>query len=119
MLSTRGGEGGKIILTVARLPTTLAQKFGVPLNPDDPLVVVIARDLGMANILDAASLISVFGLTQAEAEVATALAEGQTVERIAEQRGRSVLTVRTQVRGILDKSGATSARHLASLIQRP
>jgi DNA-binding NarL/FixJ family response regulator len=48
---------------------------------------------------------SLFDLTPAEARVARQLASGQTVESIATDRGVSVTTVRTHVRGVLEKTG--------------
>ncbi|HLY79927.1 MAG TPA: helix-turn-helix transcriptional regulator, partial [Caulobacteraceae bacterium] len=48
---------------------------------------------------------SLFDLTPAEARVARHLTTGQTVEEIAIESGVSPHTVRTQVRGVLEKTG--------------
>lgn len=48
---------------------------------------------------------SLFDLTPAEARVARHLTTGQTVEEIAAESGVSPHTVRTQVRGVLEKTG--------------
>ena len=48
---------------------------------------------------------SLFDLTPAEARVARSLTAGQTVEQIATNSGVSLTTVRTQVRGVLEKMG--------------
>ena len=48
---------------------------------------------------------SLFDLTPAEARVARALADGRTVDVIATEAGVSANTVRTQVRGVLAKTG--------------
>ena len=48
---------------------------------------------------------SLFDLTAAEARVARNLTAGQTVEQIASSNGVSLNTVRTQVRGVLEKTG--------------
>jgi len=49
---------------------------------------------------------SLFDLTAAEARVARNLTAGQTVEEIATSSGVSLNTVRTQVRGVLEKTGS-------------
>ena len=50
---------------------------------------------------------SLFDLTPTEARVARSLASGKTVEDIASDGGVSLNTVRTHVRGVLAKTGAT------------
>ena len=49
---------------------------------------------------------SLFDLTAAEARVARSLTMGQTVDEIASEKGVSSHTVRTQVRGVLEKTGS-------------
>jgi DNA-binding CsgD family transcriptional regulator len=49
---------------------------------------------------------SLFDLTAAEARVARSLTMGQTVDEIATEKGVSPHTVRTQVRGVLEKTGS-------------
>jgi DNA-binding CsgD family transcriptional regulator len=49
---------------------------------------------------------SLFDLTAAEARVARSLTMGQTVEEIASEKGVSPRTVRTQVRGVLEKTAS-------------
>jgi DNA-binding CsgD family transcriptional regulator len=48
-------------------------------------------------------LIDLFSLTQAEAQVAIALASGKSPTQIAAERGLKMPTVRTQVRQVLEK----------------
>jgi DNA-binding CsgD family transcriptional regulator len=48
---------------------------------------------------------SLFDLTPAEARVARGLAAGKTVDDIATAGGTSATTIRTQVRGVLEKTG--------------
>ncbi|QYK39819.1 MAG: alpha/beta fold hydrolase [Paracoccaceae bacterium] len=57
-----------------------------------------------------------FGLTEAETAVATALANGQRPEEIAARRGVSVLTVRSQVKVLLSKTGVTGQLDLVRLL---
>ena len=59
-----------------------------------------------------AFLTTAYGLTIAESSVLLAFLEGRTQKEIAEQRGTSLATVRTQMQSILSKSGANSQTEL-------
>ncbi|KXU86994.1 hypothetical protein CI15_16685 [Paraburkholderia monticola] len=61
-------------------------------------------------------LIDLFGLTRAEAEVAVALAGGVTAEDVARTRRVSLDTVRSQIRTVLRKTGASGLRDFERLI---
>jgi DNA-binding CsgD family transcriptional regulator len=57
-----------------------------------------------------------FGLTPAEARLALAVADGNTTREYAEQRGKSVGTVRFQMKQILAKTGCRRQSELVRLI---
>ena len=59
---------------------------------------------------------SLFDLTAAEARVARSLTMGQTVEEIASDKGVSSTTVRTQVRGVLEKTGSRRQADVIALL---
>jgi DNA-binding CsgD family transcriptional regulator len=59
---------------------------------------------------------SLFDLTPAEARVARSLASGKTVEAIATEGGVSLNTVRTHVRGVLEKTGCTRQAEVITLL---
>ena len=59
---------------------------------------------------------SLFDLTAAEASVARELGAGIPVEKIAENGGVSINTVRTQVRKIIEKTGCSRMPEVVSLI---
>lgn len=59
---------------------------------------------------------SLFDLTAAEAHVARELGAGAAVEKIAEDGGVSINTVRTQVRKIMEKTGCKRMPEVVSLI---
>ncbi|MFM0500763.1 hypothetical protein [Paraburkholderia caffeinilytica] len=61
-------------------------------------------------------LIDLFGLTRSEAEVAVALAGGITAENVARTRRVALDTVRSQIRTILRKTGATGLRDFERII---
>jgi DNA-binding CsgD family transcriptional regulator len=57
-----------------------------------------------------------FDLSPAEAEVAAAIAAGETIERFALLRGRSQSTVRNQVKSVLAKTGCSRQADLARVV---
>lgn len=59
---------------------------------------------------------SLFDLTPAEARVARSLASGKTVEDIASGGGVSVNTIRTHVRGVLEKTGCNRQAEVVALL---
>jgi pimeloyl-ACP methyl ester carboxylesterase/DNA-binding CsgD family transcriptional regulator/PAS domain-containing protein len=62
-----------------------------------------------------AILRNAFNLTPAEAEVMQALAEGRSLNQIAETRGRSIATVRAQVKSVMAKTETRSQSELVRL----
>ena len=79
-------------------------------------VLVLLSDLMRPTSWSAPRLRSLFGLTEAEAVVAQEIMNGTRVERIAAARGTSVATVRTQVRSLLDKTGANGLGELVRIL---
>ncbi|MGJ8563549.1 MAG: alpha/beta fold hydrolase [Alphaproteobacteria bacterium] len=61
-------------------------------------------------------LSSTYSLTDAEIEITRALYQNQNLHFIAEQRGRSIRTVRTQLSHIFEKTGASSQTELVGMI---
>jgi len=79
--------------------------------------VLLFRPLGGDRALPGVAVLrDLYGLTRAEAEVARALAGGATKARVAAARGLRETTVRTQVRAILEKTGAANLRDLERLL---
>jgi DNA-binding CsgD family transcriptional regulator len=59
-----------------------------------------------------------FGLTQAETDVAAGVADGNTVEGVAAERETSAFTVRTQMKRIYAKTGVRTQAELVALVHR-
>jgi DNA-binding CsgD family transcriptional regulator len=59
---------------------------------------------------------SLFDLTPAEARVARSLASGKTVDDIATDGGTSTNTIRTHVRGVLEKTGCNRQADVVALL---
>lgn len=105
-----GGTGGAVQLAgrngtpavwahVSLLPYRLAE------TPRPRLALITLRAVRPASPLSDALLKQVYGFTPAEAAVARGLMEGATIAELAEARGVSVTTLRSQVSAILGKAG--------------
>ncbi len=77
---------------------------------------VIVRNLTRPVPPPVTLLVDLFGLTRSEGEVAAALAGGVTAEDVARARGVSLDTVRSQIRTILGKTGASGLRDFERII---
>lgn len=93
----------------------LPQPLGLP---GDGSVVVYLRDrmIGPAQALEAGLLQDLFGLTQAEALVACAAADGRSAHEIATSLGIRYNTVRAHFRSIFAKSGFSSRADLVHMV---
>ena len=96
--------------------TDWQQRFGVSLSalrPAEtggafgqmPLAMLVLHDGNMETECDPFLLQELFGLTPAEADVGVLLSQGATLEQIAGRRHVSIATVRSQLRGLMDKTG--------------
>lgn len=99
-------NGGAPVLALARAP----RPEGEP-----PIALLSIADIGWSERIGAI-LSSVFGLTEAECEVARGITSGATSEQIAAARGRSTTTVQTQVKAILRKLDVRTQTELVRLI---
>lgn len=79
------------------------------------LVLILSTELAWPPGF-AASVQEAFGLTPAEAEIVQALTQGLPLKDVAEARGRSLETVKTQVRSILSKTGTHSQPELVRVV---
>ncbi|MGA0540143.1 LuxR C-terminal-related transcriptional regulator [Neotabrizicola sp. VNH66] len=95
--------GGPVILRVSRV------------EAEAPLALVLSTELvwpeGFAGLVQEA-----FGLTGAEVEIVRGITLGLPVREIAEARGRSAETVRTQLRSILQKTETHSQSELVRVV---
>ncbi|MGZ8243825.1 helix-turn-helix transcriptional regulator [Methylomagnum sp.] len=115
-----GGAGGTLRLTrfsdgaaFAVLVSPLRLPYRDAMLRQVEAALVIVKDLAEEEPPAVSCLKTLWGLTEAEARVALALFAGRDAEEIAVQRGVSITTVRTQIRQILAKTGASNLRDLA------
>ena len=66
--------------------------------------------------LSAQKLMRLYGLTRAEARLAAALAQGQSLEEISSVFGISIATVRTQLNAVFGKTGTRRQPELVALL---
>jgi pimeloyl-ACP methyl ester carboxylesterase/DNA-binding CsgD family transcriptional regulator len=80
-----------------------------------PLALVVSTELVWPEGFEA-TVQEAFGLTQAEVEIVRGVAFGLPLRDIAEGRGRSLETVRTQVRSVLAKTETHSQAELVRVV---
>jgi len=59
---------------------------------------------------------ALFGLSQAEARVASAIAKGKTLEEISVEAGLSVNTIKSQLKAVFVKTGVSRQADLVALM---
>lgn len=79
-------------------------------------VLLVARDSTLHPRSTAAALRTCFGLTRSEADVAAAIAAGESSCQIAERRGVSTNTIRTQLKTISAKLGCTGQAQISAIV---
>lgn len=92
-------------------PAAVMSAFG-----PEPLALLMFHRPGRARHIDPVVVAETFGLTPAEARVAVLLANGLNAEQIAAERSASLLTVRTQIRSILAKTGVRRQPELVRML---
>lgn len=105
-----GGDG--VLCELFRLPRR-EWDFGF-----DPRVLVVARRAADIPMMRIVPLRAALGLTEAEAEIALRLANGEAREEIAAGRGTSAQTLGTQIKSILRKSEVGREAELTALVNR-
>lgn len=117
-------RGGAMMVTAADRPDRLAvivapvRSERSLLFPDLPSVLVTVSDPAMEPTVQRARLRDTFSLTESEARVALALAEGLSVAEIASSSGVTVKTVRVQLSSVFSKTNTQRQGELVSLLSR-
>ena len=106
-VTVAGRAGEALTLSVARL----GQRVPVGFNATHTLLVS-ARTAGDG----LGGLRAMHGLTLAEAQLAIALAAGDSLRTVADRRGVSINTVRNQLSAVFDKTGCRRQQDLIRLL---
>lgn len=104
-------DGAAWIVWVMRLPASSALAAR-----EAPGVLVLIGDSRRSGELGRQSVCGLFGLTEAEADLAIALARGRTLQEIADERGVRLSTVRSQLLAVLGKTGVHRQADLVRLL---
>ena len=118
-----GGKPDTLICSVGR---NLAARYAILLQPnlrnssampsETHPVVCFIFPLGRRRVASAQQLISLFGLSPAEARLARALCHGETLEEFAEAQNVKLPTVKTQLRAVFAKTQTDRQVALVNLI---
>lgn len=107
---------------VGRLPVTLLvspwRAAWTPLDVGRPAAMIFLRDPERSESASAQTLRELFGLTRAEAAIALAIGQGQSLEQIAALSGVGIGTVRTHLKRALTKTDTHRQATLAALVAR-
>ena len=87
-----------------------------PLAGQSQNVACLVFPLGRRRIASARQLMSMFGLSAAEARLARALCHGETLEEFARAQGVKIPTVKTQLRAVFAKTQTDRQVTLVALI---
>lgn len=82
------------------------------------LVLATCFDPGSVRSLDPRAIAAMLGLTPAQARVAVHLADGHTAEQISIAQGCATATVRTHIRGVLERLGTNRITHVVKLLRQ-
>ncbi len=107
----RGAAHGEV-LRLERAGGAPVAVLVCPLRPSDrvfgagqPAALVLVNDPDSGGAVSPASLVTLYGLTAAEAALAVALLEGERLADFAERRGVALATVKTQLQHVFAKIG--------------
>jgi DNA-binding CsgD family transcriptional regulator len=123
----RAGHGAITVVdlrtTAADPPTWLHLSLLVPsavlgVFGERPQVLATLFDPRSVNPLDPFALANMFSLTPTEAKVAARLADGLTAAQIGLAHGTTITTVRSQMRQVITKLGATRATDVVRLLRQ-
>jgi len=89
---------------------------GLVLSDVRDAALILIGDPETRAVPHAASLCAMFGLTDAEARIAVALAAGKTLDEIAHDSGRSKNTLRAQMQVVFEKTGTSRQAELVRLL---
>jgi DNA-binding CsgD family transcriptional regulator len=99
---------------VQRLPSLTERTLGL----HEQLALLVIIDPEDEPLVPARVMRDLFGLTVAEAELASALARGARLDEIAEQRQVQLSTVRAQLKSIMNKTDTDRQSSLVRLLVR-
>ena len=86
------------------------------LDYDGAKVAVFISDPNLQQPISIDALVSVYGLTPSEAQVAISLANGHSIDEIANTSSHSTHTIRSQLKSVFRKTGVTRQSELIKML---
>lgn len=108
LLRLQAPDDREVEVLIKIIDPTLA----IPADRAQILLLLTLIDPKTTPLVDPRRLQSTLGITAAEAEVAAALAQGDTTAEVAKARGVAVGTVRSQVKSLMAKTGCRRQKDL-------
>jgi DNA-binding CsgD family transcriptional regulator len=105
---------GAPVYQLVVLPTREDCEF--TFGSDRPLALITLGAPGQGRSVEAELLRQLFGLSDAEARVVAAIAQGSTLKDVAEESGVSINTVRTQLHSAFGKTDTHRQAELVALV---
>lgn len=105
-------EGGTHTLCIELAPLSSADEFGEPKLKGH---IIYSMDTSKLYAIDVSVMEGLFGLTQSESVILELMAEGLTNSQISERRSKSVETINSQVKSILDKTNSANRTQVIRL----
>jgi DNA-binding CsgD family transcriptional regulator/PAS domain-containing protein len=112
-----GGENRDYPVLGARMEAHKSAPFGA-IAEDTALIITIGSAPGETPVVAIDRVAQWFDLTPAEARLAVAIAEGQSLVDYAAQRAVTVNATRFLLKGVFRKTGVSSQAQLAALVAR-
>lgn len=111
-------EDGSHALTALVYPLPASETIRHALGPADRngLALVLFSDPEHRSAVNGPMLRELYQLSEAELEVLRALMQGHTAEKLAEMRGVSITTARTQIRSLLHKTASENIKGLVQMV---
>lgn len=107
----KSSDDAPVALLLPLRPGSMMGAFG-----DEGLALGMFIDPAFRRNPDPGVIAAVFGLTPAEARVAGALTTGRAPEELADDFGVAISTIRTQIRSLLEKTGARRQAEMVSIL---
>lgn len=108
---------GKAETLICQCKVAAQTRYAILLQPNQPQnVACMVFPVGRRRIASARQLMSLFGLSAAEARLARALCHGETLEEYAGAQGVKLPTIKTQLRAVFAKTKTDRQVILVSLI---
>lgn len=106
----RDPDAAPLALIVMPLPS------GIPDLAKQEAALLRIVDLDRGAVAPQERFIEIFGLSQAEARLASDLLAGEQLDAVAERRGIKISTIRTQLRSTFSKTGTSRQAELVRLL---